>query len=84
MERDLNQYAGRLHGAHRDKREVWIFDYVDEAVPVLARMFEKRRRGYASLGYVEGEPPTDFELQTDPALEGDEDWLDAEQPDAFG
>ena len=46
-------------------------------------MFEKRRRGYASLGYVDSEPSTDFELQTDPAVEGD-DWLDAEQSDAAG
>jgi len=80
----LDQYAGRLHRAHRDKREVWIVDYVDEAVPVLAKMFEKRRRGYSSLGYIESDPPTDFELQTDPALEGDDDWLDAERSDAGG
>jgi hypothetical protein len=47
----LAQYAGRLHRLHPGKREVIIYDYVDEAVPVLARMSGKRIRGYDSLGY---------------------------------
>jgi|SRR5690606_1237095 len=80
----LAQYAGRLHRAHRSKREVWILDYVDEAVPVLARMFEKRRRGYKSLGYIEGHPPADFEIQTDPALDGDDYAFDGSQSFAAG
>jgi superfamily II DNA or RNA helicase len=44
----LAQYAGRLHPG---KWEVIIYDYVDEAVPVLARMSGKRIKGYDSLGY---------------------------------
>lgn len=48
----LAQYAGRLHRLHPGKREVVIYDYVDEAVPVLARMSGKRIKGYDSLGYV--------------------------------
>jgi superfamily II DNA or RNA helicase len=47
----LVQYAGRLHRAHPDKREVRIFDYVDAAVPVLRRMADRRMRGYRSMGY---------------------------------
>ncbi|MCW5891358.1 MAG: hypothetical protein KIT14_12510 [bacterium] len=47
----LVQYAGRLHRSHPEKREVVIYDYVDPEVPVLARMFEKRLRGYRALGY---------------------------------
>ncbi|CAA7626271.1 conserved hypothetical protein [Candidatus Terasakiella magnetica] len=47
----LAQYAGRLHRLHPGKREVIIYDYVDEAVPVLARMSGKRIKGYDSLGY---------------------------------
>jgi len=47
----LVQYAGRLHRQHRGKLEVRIFDYVDREVPVLARMFEKRKRGYRAMGY---------------------------------
>ncbi len=47
----LVQYAGRLHRKYAGKREVQIFDYVDSRVPVLARMFEKRLRGYSAMGY---------------------------------
>jgi len=51
----LQQYAGRLHRLYDEKTEVVIHDYVDAAVPVLARMYEKRRRGYRAMGYdVEG------------------------------
>jgi len=47
----LAQYVGRLHRLHPAKREVLVYDYVDEAVPTLGRMSEKRIRGYGSLGY---------------------------------
>jgi superfamily II DNA or RNA helicase len=47
----LAQYVGRLHRSHPGKRDVIVYDYVDEAVPVLKRMSEKRVRGYKSLGY---------------------------------
>ena len=47
----LAQYVGRLHRLHPSKREVLVYDYVDEAVPALRRMTEKRIRGYRSLGY---------------------------------
>jgi len=47
----LAQYVGRLHRLHPDKREVVVYDYIDIAVPVLARMSEKRIKGYRSLGY---------------------------------
>ena len=47
----LAQYAGRLHRLHPAKREVIVYDYVDDCVPVLARMGGKRIRGYESLGY---------------------------------
>jgi superfamily II DNA or RNA helicase len=47
----LQQYVGRLHRLHDAKREVRVYDYIDGAVPVLARMFEKRRRGYEAVGY---------------------------------
>jgi superfamily II DNA or RNA helicase len=47
----LAQYAGRLHRLHDRKRDVVIYDYVDENVPVLARMAAKRRTGYGALGY---------------------------------
>ncbi len=48
----LAQYVGRLHRDHDRKREVVVYDYVDRAVPVLARMAAKREKGYKALGYV--------------------------------
>ncbi len=47
----LAQYAGRLHRLHHAKKEVIIYDYVDRQIPILARMAEKRMKGYARLGY---------------------------------
>lgn len=47
----LVQYAGRLHRLHAGKFEVRVYDYVDRDVPVLARMFAKRMRGYEAIGY---------------------------------
>ena len=47
----LAQYVGRLHRQHEGKTEVVVFDYTDEAAPVLARMAAKRRAGYRALGY---------------------------------
>ncbi len=48
----LAQYVGRLHRLHDGKKDVLVVDYVDHAVPVLARMAAKRRAGYRALGYV--------------------------------
>ncbi len=47
----LIQYAGRLHRQYPGKVEVRIVDYVDRRVAMLARMFERRLRGYRSIGY---------------------------------
>jgi superfamily II DNA or RNA helicase len=48
----LARYVGRLHRQHDGKNDVLVVDYVDSAVPVLARMAAKRRSGYRALGYV--------------------------------
>lgn len=45
------QYAGRLHRLHEGKQEVRVYDYVDLNVPMLARMFDRRAKGYAATGY---------------------------------
>jgi hypothetical protein len=37
---------------HDGKREVIVYDCLDRAVPVLARMAAKREKGYKALGYV--------------------------------
>ena len=47
----LAQYVGRLHRQHARKTEVLVVDYVDDLVPILARMAAKRRSGYRALGY---------------------------------
>ena len=47
----LAQYAGRLHRNYEGKQEVRIYDYVDLHIPVLGRMYHKRLKGYAELGY---------------------------------
>jgi superfamily II DNA or RNA helicase/very-short-patch-repair endonuclease len=47
----VTQYVGRLHRLHEGKREVRVYDYADLNVPMLARMFDRRCRGYESLGY---------------------------------
>lgn len=47
----LQQYAGRLHREHADKYDVRIYDYVEFDHPQLARMWDKRQRGYRAMGY---------------------------------
>jgi len=47
----LQQYAGRLHRLYESKREVRIYDYVDIHIRMLAKMYDKRIAGYASIGY---------------------------------
>jgi len=76
----LIQYTGRLHRLHPAKREVRIYDYVDVQVPMLARMFEKRLRGYRSLGYARGEAPLGFGEVDDDYVLG-RDWADTEGDD---
>src|ERR1700730_12066220 len=47
----LQQYVGRFHRLHENKKEVQVYDYADVLVPMLARMYKKRLAGYAALGY---------------------------------
>jgi superfamily II DNA or RNA helicase len=57
----LQQYVGRLHRLHDNKRFVRVYDYVDNYVLMLARMYERRLKGYAAIGYAieqETTPPS--------------------------
>ncbi|MCP4965401.1 MAG: DEAD/DEAH box helicase, partial [bacterium] len=45
------QYVGRLLRTHADKHHVELYDYLDEGVPVLARMHAKRLPVYRTLGF---------------------------------
>ena len=53
----LQQYAGRLHREHAEKQDVRIYDYVESDQPQLARMWNKRQRGYRAMGYEVVEHP---------------------------
>ena len=37
---------------HDNKRFVQVYDYVDPCIPMLARMYERRLKGYNAIGYV--------------------------------
>ena len=47
----LAQYAGRLHREYEGKQDVLIYDYIDIRVPFFESMYQKRLKGYASIGY---------------------------------
>lgn len=56
------------------KKDVQVLDYVDRSIPVLARMFEKRLRGYRPMGYELIEvPPGYAERTNDLLIEWDEE-----------
>ncbi|WP_336433377.1 DEAD/DEAH box helicase [[Bacillus] enclensis] len=59
----LQQYGGRLHRIHHLKQDVKVYDYVDRKIPVLKKMFEKRLKGYNSLGYKVQQEKTDTSEQ---------------------
>lgn len=61
----LQQYVGRLHRLHADKRIVRVYDYVDASVPVLNRMYEKRVKAYEAVGYAVARPSGGPEAQAD-------------------
>jgi superfamily II DNA or RNA helicase/very-short-patch-repair endonuclease len=69
----IAQYVGRLHRLNHHKREVRVVDYADVNVPMLARMFDRRCRGYEAVGYTVMLPgsavpgwPADVPLPVDP------------------
>jgi len=47
----LRKYAGRLHRLYDSKKEVRIYDYIDDQVEMLKRMYSKRKSGYRAMGY---------------------------------
>ncbi|MGA2067810.1 MAG: DEAD/DEAH box helicase family protein [Thermoguttaceae bacterium] len=74
----IAQYVGRLHRLYHSKREVRVYDYADLNVPMLARMFDRRCRGYEAVGYTILLPasavpgwPADVPLPVDPRWKSD-------------
>ena len=50
----LVQYTGRLNRASHGKKEIRVYDYIDDKVPVLSRMYGRRLKGYKALGFTVG------------------------------
>jgi superfamily II DNA or RNA helicase len=47
----LVQYVGRIQRQFEGKDKVIVFDYLDSSLPMLQRMYQKRAKGYAAMGY---------------------------------
>ena len=47
----VTQYAGRLHRKDDNKKEIIIYDYVDDNFSKTRNMFLKRKKTYEKLGY---------------------------------
>lgn len=47
----VTQFAGRLHREAEGKKDAVVYDYVDASIPMLERMYKRRLRAYARLGY---------------------------------
>lgn len=63
----LQQYVGRLHRLHDNKRVVQVYDYVDIHLPTLMRMYKKRLKGYGAIGYTMQNGPENLGQQTSPS-----------------
>jgi superfamily II DNA or RNA helicase len=50
------QYAGRLHRSSKGKTDVQIYDYVDIHNQTCEKMYRRRLKGYAAIGYKTYEP----------------------------
>ena len=47
----VTQYAGRLHRQDGNKKEILIYDYIDDNFSKTRNMFLKRKKTYEKLGY---------------------------------
>ena len=61
----LAQYVGRLHRLHDGKREVRVYDYIDNHAVMLEKMYRKRLKGYAGIGYSVAADQQDAALSSD-------------------
>jgi superfamily II DNA or RNA helicase len=72
----LVQYAGRLHRSFTAKTEVRMMDYVDQHVPMLAKMFDKRMKGYRAMGYATSDHTMPERVKDDYIIEYDQGVLE--------
>ena len=47
----VTQYAGRLNRQDSNKKEILIYDYIDDNFSKTRNMFLKRKKTYEKLGY---------------------------------
>ena len=47
----VTQYTGRLHRKNENKKEIIVYDYVDDNFKQTRNMFERRKKTYKRLGY---------------------------------
>ena len=50
-ENKITQYLGRLHRKNEEKKEIIVYDYVDDNYPITRNMFLKRKKIYQKNGY---------------------------------
>ncbi len=45
------QYTGRLHRKNKNKKEIIVYDYVDDNFSMIRNMFLRRKKAYEKVGY---------------------------------
>lgn len=60
----LAQYVGRIHRQFNGKQRITVYDYVDQTLPMLRQMFQKRIKGYEAMGYSVSFKSDDILIQT--------------------
>lgn len=45
------QYTGRLHRKNENKKEIIVYDSVDDNFSMIRNMFLKRKKAYEKVGY---------------------------------
>ncbi len=45
------QYTGRLHRRNENKKEIIVYDYIDDNFSMIRNMFLKRKKAYEKVGY---------------------------------
>ena len=78
FEGNVEQYAGRLNRDYEGKKDVIIFDYIDQHIPKLERMYHKRLRTYRKIGFEVCAEVVDNQIVSNSIYDSDNYW------DVFG
>ena len=70
FEGNVEQYAGRLNRDYEGKKDVIIFDYIDQHIPKLERMYHKRLRTYKKIGFEVCSEVADNQVVTNSIFDG--------------